>query len=98
SELSRAIVQTLDASGAVRVAVRADTLANARAALDRGDACAVVGIPPGTQRDVLKGVTVHVPIYADATYLFIFRSFSSGIVAAINTLSSEMAAGGQRLD
>ena len=47
SELSRGIVQTLDASGAVSVAVRADTLAEARAALDRGEAFAVVGIPPG---------------------------------------------------
>src|SRR5207248_5327762 len=69
SELSRGIVQTLDASGAVKVAVRADTLADARAALDRGEAFAVVGIPPGTQRDVLKGTTAHIPIYADATYL-----------------------------
>src|SRR5262249_19153443 len=33
SELSRRIVQTLDASGAVKVALRADTLIDARAAL-----------------------------------------------------------------
>jgi ABC-2 type transport system permease protein len=98
SELSRGIVQTLDASGAVRVAVQADTLAEARAALDRGEAFAVVGIPPGTQRDVLKGITAHLPIYADATYLFIFRSTGTGIAAAIDTLSSELAAGGARTD
>src|SRR5215467_13902139 len=74
SELSRNIVQTLDASGAVSVAVHADTLGQAQAALDRGEAFAVVGIPPGTQRDVLKGIAAHIPIYADATYLFLFRS------------------------
>src|SRR5215475_1191499 len=74
SDLSRSIVQTLDASGAVRVAVRAETLADARASLDRGEAFAVVGIPPGTERDVLKGTTAHIPIYADATYLFVFRT------------------------
>jgi ABC-2 type transport system permease protein len=98
SELSRNIVQTLDASGAVKVAVRAETLADARAALDRGEAFAVVGIPPGTERDVLKGTTVHLPVYADATYLFIFRTMGSGIAVAINTLSSELAAGGARTD
>jgi ABC-2 type transport system permease protein len=98
SELSRNIVQTLDASGAVKVAVRAQTLAEARAALDRGEAFAVVGIPPGAERDVLKGSTVHLPVYADATYLFIFRTMSSGIAVAINTLSSELAAGGARTD
>jgi ABC-2 type transport system permease protein len=96
SELSRGIVQTLDASGAVEVAVRANTLAEARAAMDRGEAFAVVGIPPWTQRDVLKGDTARLPIYADATYLFIFRTMSTGISVAIDTLSSELAAGGAR--
>jgi ABC-2 type transport system permease protein len=98
SELSRRIVQTLDASSAVKVAVRADTLVDARAALDRGDAFAVVGIPPGAERDVLKGSIVHVPTYADATYLFIFRTMGSGIAVAISTLSSELAARGARTD
>jgi len=47
---------------------------------------------------VLKGNTAHLPIYADATYLFIFRTMGSGITLAINTLSSELAAGGARTD
>jgi len=98
TELSRNIVQTLDASGAVRVAVSSETLAEARAAVDRGEVMAVVGIPPQTERDVLKGNTVHIPIYADATYLFIFRTTASGIATAIGTLSSELAAGGARTD
>ena len=66
--------------------------------IDRGDAYAAVGIPPGTERDVLKGITTHIPIYADATYLFVFRSLSSGTAGAINMLSSELAAGGARTD
>ena len=98
SDLSQSIVQTLDASGAVSVAVRANTLAEAHAAVDRGEAFAVVGIPPGTERDVLKGMPAHIPIYADATYLFIFRTTANGIAVAINTLSSELAAGGARTD
>src|SRR6185369_11656404 len=98
SNLSQSIVQTLDASGAVSVAVRASTLAEAHVAVDRGEAFAVVGIPPGTERDVLKGMAAHVPIYADATYLFVFRTTGNGIAVAINTLSSELAAGGARID
>jgi ABC-2 type transport system permease protein len=98
SELSRGIVQTLDASGAVRVAVSAETLGEAQSAIDRGEAFAAVGIPPGTERDVLKGMTAHIPIYADATYLFVFRSTASGIATAIGTLSAELAAGGARTD
>jgi ABC-2 type transport system permease protein len=98
SDLSQSIVQTLDASGAVSVAVRTSTLAEAHVAVDRGEAFAVVGIPSGTERDVLKGVAAHVPIYADATYLFVFRTTATGIAVAINTLSAELAAGGARTD
>ena len=58
----------------------------------------MVGIPPGTERDVLKGMTAHIPIYADATYLFVFRTTGNGIATAISTLSSELAAGGARTD
>jgi ABC-2 type transport system permease protein len=98
SDLSQRVVQNLEASSAVSVAVRANSLAEAHAALQRGTAFAVVGIPPGTERDVLKGMAAHVPIYADATYLFVFRTTANGIAVAINTLSSELAAGGARQD
>ena len=45
-----------------------------------------------------RAATYNIPIYADATYLFIFRTTANGIVVAINTLSSELAAGGARID
>ncbi|MBK1868882.1 ABC transporter permease [Taklimakanibacter albus] len=98
SELSRALVQTLDASGAVRVAANVATLAEAHDVIQRGEAFAAVGIPTGTERDVLKGNKAHIPVYADATYLFIFRSTASAIAVAINTLSSDIALAGARRD
>ena len=98
SDLSRQIVETLDASGALSVAVRARTLVDARAAIDRREAFAAVEIPPGAERDMLKGLAVHIPIYADATYLFIFRSTASGVAAALNTLSSDLVSRGARSD
>src|SRR5262249_49085398 len=98
SELSRQIVETLDASGALSVVVRARTLAEARAAIDRGEAFAAVDIPPGTERDVLKGITAHIPIYADATYLFVFRSTASGVATAIGALTSDLVGRGARSD
>jgi ABC-2 type transport system permease protein len=98
SDLSRQIVETLDASGALSVAVRARTLAEARTAIDRGRAFAAVEIPPDTERDVLKGITAHIPVYADATYLFIFRSTASGVTSAVGALTSELVARGARSD
>jgi ABC-2 type transport system permease protein len=98
SDLSRRIVETLDASGALSVVVRARTLAEARAEIDRGKAFAAVEIPPGTERDVLKGITAHIPVYADATYLFIFRSTASGVATAVGALTSELVSRGARSD
>jgi ABC-2 type transport system permease protein len=98
SDLSRQIVETLDASGALSVVVRAHTVAEARTAIDRGKALAAVEIPADTERDVLKGITAHIPIYADATYLFIFRSTASGVATAIGALTSELVSRGARSD
>jgi len=98
TELSRQIVETLDASGALSVTVRARTLAEARAAIDHGEAFAAVDIPPGTERDVLKGITAHIPIYADATYLFVYRSTAGGVATAIGALTSELVSRGARSD
>jgi ABC-2 type transport system permease protein len=98
TELSRQIVDTLDASNAVNVAVRARTLVEAKAAIDRREAYAAVEIPPGAERDMLKGLTVHVPIYADATYMFILRSTASGIATAVGALTSDLVARGARAD
>jgi ABC-2 type transport system permease protein len=98
SDISRQIVETLDASGALSVTVRARTLAEARTAIDRGKAFAAVEIPPDTERDVLKGITAHIPIYADATYLFIFRSTASGVATALGALTSDLVSRGARSD
>jgi ABC-2 type transport system permease protein len=98
SDLSRQIVETLDASGALNVVVRTRTLAEARTAIDHGKAFAAVEIPADTERDVLKGITAHIPVYADATYLFLFRSTASGVATAIGTLTSELVSRGARSD
>src|SRR5260370_15252130 len=88
----------MGARGQSTVAPGDARMADARALRDGGDASAVVGLPPQTEHDVLKGTTVHLPVYADATYFFLFRTLSSGIAVAINTLSAELAAGGARTD
>ncbi|MGJ4939393.1 ABC transporter permease [Bradyrhizobium sp. HKCCYLS1011] len=96
THLSQDIVQALDASGTVRVAVRAQTLEEARAALQRGKVFAILGIPPGTERDVLKGDIAHLPFYADATYLLIFKATAAGVASAVATLSADLTSLGAR--
>ncbi|MGJ4999076.1 ABC transporter permease [Bradyrhizobium sp. HKCCYLS3077] len=96
SDVSRRLAETLDASGALHVVARPRTLAEARDVIDRGLAFAAVEVPPGTERDLLKGLNVHIPVYADATYLFIFRSTASGVATAIGSLTSELVSKGGR--
>jgi ABC-2 type transport system permease protein len=57
-----------------------------------------VGIPPDTQRDVLKGNAVPLPVYIDATYLFLYKAAASGIGDAIGSVVSNLAAGGARVE
>jgi ABC-2 type transport system permease protein len=98
THLGQDIVQALDASGTVHVALRARTLEEARAALDRGEVFAILGIPPNTERDVLKGDTAHLPLYADATYLLIFKSTAAGVASAVATYSAGLTSLGARTD
>jgi ABC-2 type transport system permease protein len=98
THLGQDIVQALDASGTVHVALRARTIEEARAALDRGEVFAILGIPPNTERDVLKGDTAHLPLYADATYLLIFKSTAAGIASAVGTFSAGLTSLGARSD
>jgi ABC-2 type transport system permease protein len=98
SSLSREIVEALDASGSVKVALRASSLEQARRLLDRGKVFAIVGIPPGTHRDVLKGETVALPVYVDATYLFLYKSATNGIAEAIGSVVAGLSAAGARAD
>ena len=98
SALSLEIVEALDASGSVKVALRSDTLEEARRSLDRGKVFAIVGIPPDTHRDVLTGNTVPLPVYVDATYLFLYKSTAAGIADAIGSVVSALASRGARAD
>jgi ABC-2 type transport system permease protein len=93
---SREIVDALGASSSIKVAVRTDTLEEARRFLDRGKVFAIVGIPPDAQRDVLKGSTVPLPVYVDATYLFLYKWVAAGISDAIASVVSELTSAGAR--
>jgi ABC-2 type transport system permease protein len=98
SQLSRDLIDMLDASGSLSVKMRANTLEEARRSLDRGEVFAIFAVPPNAQRDMLKGNEVDLPIYADATYLFIYRATAPGVAAAVQALSFDLIARGARSD
>jgi ABC-2 type transport system permease protein len=98
TELSRNLVQTLNADEAVTVAIRADTLAEAQAALARRQVFAILGIPEGTEREVLKGNKARLPAYVDSAYFLLYNRMLQGISEASGAVSLEIAAHGARAD
>jgi ABC-2 type transport system permease protein len=98
TELSRDVVQALNADEALSVNIRANTLADAQAALDRRQVYAIIGIPEGTSREVLKGNPAHMPTYIDAAYFLMYSRMGQGIGEALQSANVAIAASGARLD
>jgi ABC-2 type transport system permease protein len=96
TELSRDLVQTLNADEATSVAVRADTLADAQAALDRHDVFAILAIPKDTERQVLRGEQARIAAYVDAAYFLLYSRSLQGISEAASTVSNDIATRGAR--
>jgi ABC-2 type transport system permease protein len=96
TELSRDFVQALNADEALKVAVRADTLADAQAALDRHVVFAIVAIPKDTERQVLRGEQARIAAYVDAAYFLLYSRTLQGISEAAATASADVARLGAR--
>jgi ABC-2 type transport system permease protein len=91
TELSRQLAMTLDADASVSVAERADTLAEAQAALFDRKVFAILEIPSGTARDVLKGDDARIPAYVDSAYLLVYNRMLQGISESVSTVTASLA-------
>ncbi len=98
SDLSRTLIQTLDADEAIDVAARPTTLAEAQAALARRDVFGILSIPAGTEREVLKGNRARLPAHVDSTYFLLYNRTLQGILEATGAVTAELAARGARPD
>ena len=98
TNLSRNLVQALDADEAITVAARPTTLAEAQAALARREVFGILSIPAGTERDVLKGDRARLPAYVDSAYFLLYSRTLQGITEAASTVSADLAGGGARSD
>jgi ABC-2 type transport system permease protein len=96
TELSRNLIQTLNADEAVKVTIAADTLAEAQAALARREVFAILGIPKHTEREVLKGNKARLAAYADSAYFLLYNRTLQGMTEAANAVTAEVAARGAR--
>jgi ABC-2 type transport system permease protein len=98
TDLSRTLIQALNADEATAVAVRPTTLADAQAALARREVFGILSIPSGTEREVLKGDRARLPVFVDSAYFLLYNRTLQGIVEATGTVSAELAGGSARAD
>jgi ABC-2 type transport system permease protein len=98
SELSRNIIQGLNASEALRVAARSSTLAEAQQALARREVFAILDIPAGTERDVLAGRQARLPAYVDSVYFLLYNRTLEGILEATGIVTAELLSRDARTD
>ncbi len=96
TELSRGLVQTLSAHDNISVALRASSYREAEDAILSRRAFAILGIPPDTEKNALKGVTARLPIYADSTYFILFNRSLQGILEAVQAYAVDTLAHGAR--
>ena len=98
TDISRRLLMELDADEAIRVALRPATLAEARRALDRREVFGILGIPKGTERELLKGSPARLSAYVDASYFLLYNRTVQGFAEAAGTVTNELASGGARAD
>ena len=98
SELSRRLVQGLNAHEAVQVTARPNTLSEAQAALARREVFAIVDIPAGTEREVLAGRKGRIPTYVDSVYFLLYNRTLQGVLESSGAVTAELLSGDARSD
>lgn len=92
TDVSRSIIQALDADEATEVALRPNTLEDAQAAVARREVFGILGIPAGTEREVLKGDKASLPAFVDSTYFLLYNRTFQGIQEAVGAVRADLVA------
>ncbi len=87
TELSRKIGQWIDATAEATIVYRSPNLSAAQQQMELGNIQAIVLIPEGTEKEVLKASGKTIPVYINNTNILIGGYLQKGIYKALATLS-----------
>ncbi|MDR3532199.1 MAG: ABC transporter permease, partial [Rhodopila sp.] len=96
TELSRGVIQAMEAHGNLSVALRAVSYRDAEEAIFARRAFGVIGIPRETERNFLKGAEARLPIYADSTYFILFNRTLQGVLESVQAYAADELSRGVR--
>ncbi len=88
SDLSRKLVQMIDASDEIKVAYHNSDFHTAEKLFDEGKIYGIIHILDDFNIKILRFETAHVSVYADATYMVIYKQILTGASYSIGTMSA----------
>jgi len=88
SSLSRTYSRMLDATEQIHVTYKLESLLEAESLFYEGKIKGIILIPNDFEKRVLQNKQSQVIVYADASYVLIYKQLYSGAVAATSTLSA----------
>lgn len=86
--ISRKMSQWINATSEVEIEFRSPNLKEAQHQLEMGEIQAIVFIPEGTEKEIMKGSGQMVPVYINNANILIGGYLQKGIYKALATLSS----------
>jgi ABC-2 type transport system permease protein len=98
TELSRQLIQNLDADEAIHVAAMPATISAANAELQAHRVYGILAIPAGTEREFLKGNPARLPAFVDSAYFLVFNRVLQGVVEGTSATTLDRLAHGARPD
>lgn len=90
STTSRDLIRRLDATPDVSVLSVDPDLPVAQRRVFARDASGILVIPEGFERELLRGNSSPVALYADASYFLIYQRVALGVVGVVRTLGAEV--------
>ncbi|BDX37397.1 membrane protein [Tenuifilaceae bacterium CYCD] len=90
SKTSRELVRKIDATEQVLVYLTPTSLAEATDEFNRGEVNGIVVIPEDFSKNTLTGAQAYVALYADASYMLIYKQALQGVVSASMALGTEL--------
>ncbi len=88
SNMSRLLTRMLDASDEVNVKYKMSDFNAAKTKFDEGEIYGIIHIPDDFNKRILKSESAHVSVYADASYMVIYKQILTSANYTIGTMSA----------
>ncbi|MGE0078530.1 MAG: ABC transporter permease [Bacteroidales bacterium] len=90
SSISRDLIRKIDATEQISVFIKPNNLAQATELFYEGEINGIIVIPEKFSKDIATGTQAFVALYADASYMLIYKQVLQGTVSASMALGNEI--------